>query len=268
MKTLLLITCSLLVSLNSLAQKLVQSGIQANIGISSPLDRWDKEFDVFAPIFAEIQTLAITNDLRLYSNPKYHAEVNYLRNVIQPYTWKLGFFGSGTSIERTNGTSYAAVEDNILIRNIGAQAFFIRTFHPADENVIMIQLGIQVSSMTLNNTNLLSLSDTTDFLGIIEVNQTTNLNMELTNSVQITGVARIEWMSEINENWSVSAAAEYRQPITSNTRFVGESIIENDFFPITTNFNTSEFSMPYWSFNLGIVKNLTWQKVVRPSSQL
>lgn len=253
---------------NSFAQKTVQSGVQANIGISSPLDRWDKEFDVFAALFTDLQALSITNDIRLYNKPMIHAEFNYLRTVLKPYTWKIGLNSSRTSIERTSGTSYTSEDNNIEIRNLGAQAFLIRTFHPADENVIMIQLGIQASSMSLKNTELLSLSDTTDLFGITEIVQNSSLNMELNNSILIQGVARVEWMSEINENWSVSAAAEYRQPITSNTRFVGATTIENDFFPITTNFNTSDFSMPYWSFNLGIVRNITWKKQATTNSGL
>lgn len=268
MKTLFTFLISTTVIASSFAQKIVQSGVQANIGISSPLERWDKEFDTFAALFSDLQALTITNDIRLYSKPMIHAEVNYLRNVLKPYTWKIGLHGSRTAIERTSGTSYEAEEDNIKIRNLGAQAFLIRTFHPADENVIMIQLGIQASTMTLNNTELLSLSDTTDLFGFTEIIQNSSLNMELSTSILIQGVARIEWMSEINENWSVSAAAEYRQPITSNTRFVGATAIENDFFPITTNFSTSDFSMPYWSFNLGIVRNITWKKEAKTNSGL
>ncbi|MEX1187784.1 MAG: hypothetical protein WED33_00900 [Bacteroidia bacterium] len=240
--------------------------LQYNFGIASPLERWDKDFDAFSTFFTDVQTLSSSPGLRLYGKPAYIMEFNYIRNISKPYTWKIGSHYSGTSIEKTSGTSYAPDSVNIGLTNWGLQAYLIRTLQPAKNHTILFELGIDAGLLSLSNNELISTSDTVDFLGLLSVVQNSNLQMETTNKWLVQGVFKLEWLTEINENWIVSAGADFRLPLTTNTRFTGVSTIENDFFPVTTNFSTPDFSMKYWSFNLGISRSIYTAKKTKVSN--
>jgi hypothetical protein len=258
MKNLLILSFIFIVS-SSKAQT-VKSCLQVNAGISSPTQRWDKDFDVFSTFFTDIQSFSSTPGIRLYSKPRYHGDLNYIRNILNPITWKLGIYGSSSQIERTSGLSYAPDSSNIGLQELGAQAFLVKPIKAGSNHTILLQLGLQAGTLSISNNQLVKSSDTLDVVGIFEVIQESDLQMELVSSWLVQGVFRAEWLTELNEHWSLSAAAEMRLPLTSNTRFVGTSVIDNDFFPITTTTQTQAFSMPYWSFNLGVIRNFSWIK--------
>lgn len=243
------------------AQKLIRSGIQANLGISSATARWDKDFSVFSTFFTDISSLSTQPGLRLYAKPQFNYNLNYIRNLNKDFTWKGGLMLNATHIERTNGTSYNDTT-SIKLQEIGAQFSFVKVFHPAQGNEILLQIGASASKLSLKDNQLISKIDTTDVLGFFTITQESTMSMELVSPLVVQGIARIEWLSSLNENWSVSASIEARIPFTMNTRFVGETVVNNPLFPITTSASTPNFTMPYWTCTLGIVRILEWKKKV------
>lgn len=260
MKKIIILLFALSCGINSVdAQKFVRSGIQANLGISSATARWDKDFSVFNTFFTDIASLSTQPGLRLYAKPQFNYNLNYIRNLNKNFTWKGGLMLNSTQIERTDGDSYNDTT-SIKLQEIGAQFSFVKVFHPAQGNEILIQIGASASKLSLKDNQLISKTDTTDVLGFFTITQESNLFMEVVSPLVVQGIARVEWLSSLNENWSVSASIEARIPFTLNTRFVGETVINNPLFPITTASNTPNFTMPYWSCSLGIVRILEWKK--------
>lgn len=260
MKKLTLLLFGLLLHMHSIdAQNLVRSGLQANLGISSSTIRWDKNFDVFNTFFTDVSTLSVQPGLRLYAKPQFNYSLNYIRNLNKNYTWKGGFMLNSTQIERTDGNSYSDTT-SIKMQEVGAHLSFVKVFHPAQGNEILLSIGASASKVSLKDNQLISKVDTTDVLGFFTITQESNMFMEVVSPIVIQGIARVEWLSSLNENWSVSAAIEARLPFTMNTRFVGETVINNPLFPLTNASTTPNFSMPYWSCSLGIVRILEWKK--------
>jgi hypothetical protein len=246
------------------AQKHVRSGIQANVGIASALGRWDKNFDQLSFFFTDIGSLSVQPGLRLYTKPQYNYSLNYIRNLQYKYTWKGGLFMNSTQIERNDGFSYRDTT-SINISELGVQLAFVKVFHPAQGNEILLQIGASAANLSLKNNQLISKVDTTDLFGFANLMQESNLKMEAVSPWLIQGIARVEWFSRLNEKWSVSASIEGRLPFTMNTRFSGETKVDVPIipqFPITfkTNTNTPSFSMPYWSCSLGLVRIIEWKK--------
>lgn len=262
MKNLLLSSAIILgLCANASAQKIVRSGIQANVGIASPLDRWDKNFDALSTFFTDIGSLSVQPGLRLYAKPQFNYSLSYIRNLQYKYTWKGGVFYHSTQIERTDGFTYRDTT-SIQVSEMGAHLAFAKVFHPAQGNEILLEIGASAGKLSLKNNQLISKIDTTDVLGFFTITQESNLSMETVSPWLIQGIARVEWLSRLNDHWSVSASIEGRIPFTMNTRFSGQTVINNPLFPITTSTNTPNFSMPYWSCSLGIVRILEWRKKV------
>ncbi|MCB0820929.1 MAG: hypothetical protein KDC13_09925, partial [Bacteroidetes bacterium] len=89
------------------AQKLRHGVLQLQPGISSPLSRWDKEFDVFDASFFDLATISQESGPRLYSKPAYGLELSYLHNLEKSFTWKIGALAHKTAIDLTTGDSYS-----------------------------------------------------------------------------------------------------------------------------------------------------------------
>lgn len=237
------------------AQKVRHSVLQLQAGISSPLSRWDKDFDIFDASFFDLATISQESGPRLYSKPAYGLELSYLHKIEKSFTWKIGALTHKTNIDLTTGDSYS---DSLKINlsDFGLCAFAVKNFHPGDGNVVTLQLGASAGYMTMNNGQIIDRSDTTDVLGLLSIVQTSKMQMELVSKVLVRAIAKAEWFSRLTDHWSVSAAFLFEMPLTSNSRFSFNSNIDTGFFPVNTTVNTSNFSMPYWTIQAGIARDI------------
>jgi opacity protein-like surface antigen len=255
--------------------KLFQPGWQFSIGTGTNLDRWDKGLDSLNTFFqGDPNTLGAVPAqpaLRIYNKPSYNLELNYIHNLQSRFTWKAGINAGQQKLSYTLGDSYVD-SNSIKLSSAGLHALAICSFHPSDGSTLMIGIGAGVQGLLLKDNEIYSLTDTIlNISGVADLYSESTLKMNLTSSVVIQGIAQIEWINKLNEKWSISASAQARFPFNDYFTFSGESNITStiEFFgqtittPISSTTRTSSpGNMPYWQFNIGIVRLLEMKRIV------
>jgi len=255
--------------------KLFQPGWQFSIGTGTNLDRWDKGLDSLSSFFqGDPNTLGAEPAqpaLRIYNKPSYNLELNYIHNLQSRFTWKAGINAGQQKLSYTLGDSYVD-SNSIKLSSAGLNALAICSFHPSDGSTLMIGVGAGVQGLLLKDNEIYTRIDTLlNISGFADLHAESTLNMNLTSSVVIQGIAQIEWINKLNDRWSISASAQARIPFNDFFTFSGESNLTStiEFFgqtittPISSTTRTSSPSnMPYWQFNIGIVRLLEMKRMI------
>jgi hypothetical protein len=255
--------------------KLFQPGWQFSIGTGTNLDRWDKGLDSLKSFFQgdpnALGTVPAQPELRIYNKPSYNLELNYIHNLQSRFTWKAGINAGQQKLAYTLGSSYVD-SNSIKLSSAGLQALAICSFHPSDGSTLMLGLGAGVQGLFIKDNEIYTRIDTIlNISGFADLYSESALEMNLTNNFVFQGLAQIEWMNKINDNWSISASAQARIPFNDYFSFTGSSDVTStiDLFgqtittPISSTTRTSiPGNMPYWQFNIGIVRLLEMKRMI------
>ncbi|MFM2285798.1 MAG: hypothetical protein RLZZ543_1295 [Bacteroidota bacterium] len=257
---------------------LYQPGWQLNVGVSTALQRWDNDMDSLSSFFNGDAATGVPAQpmLRVYSKPQFNLEVNYIHNLQNRFSWKLGALASKQQLGYTLGNSYVD-SASVSITSAGIQGLALLAAHPTEGSIITLGIGASVQYVGLNNSAFYTRNDTLiNVGGLLDVSAVSTLSMNRSSSVLLQGLAQLEWINKLNENWSISASIQGRMPLSNNYNYSSNSTVTGkiDFFgqsistPVSVTRNTSAFGMPYMQFNVGIVRMLEMRRMVVPEKAL
>lgn len=261
--------------------KLFQPGWQLSIGTGTNLGRWDNGLDSLNTFFQgdpnNLFSAPAQPALRIYNKPSYNLELNYIHNLQARFTWKAGINAGQQKLSYTLGDSYVD-SNSIKLSSVGLHTLAFCSFHPSDGSTLMIGLGAGVQGMFIQNNKIYTRSDTLfNLSGYAELHSESTLEMNLINKYVFHGLAQIEWINKINDHWSISASAQARIPFTEFFSFTGTNDVSSTgnlfgqsfSIPVSSSTRTSSPSkMPYWQFNIGIVRLLEMKRMVSVNKAL
>ena len=274
LKNITLLLCLIGFSGISNAQKgLYQPGWQLTIGVSSALQRWDSDMDSLSTFFNGDAATGVPAQpmLRMYSKPQFNLELNYIHNLQNRFSWKLGALASKQQLGYTLGNSYVD-SASVSISTAGIQGLALIAAHPSEGSIVTFGIGASVQYVGLSNSAFYTRNDTLiNVGGLLDVSAVSSLSMNRSSTVLVQGLAQLEWISKLNENWSISASIQGRMPFSNNFNYSSNSTVTGkiDFFgqsistPVSNvTHNTSDFGMPYMQFNVGIVRMLEMRRLI------